>query len=295
MRITSIENLSFPDRITVSLDNIGDSVESVNTGIFKFTAPYTGIFTIDLVLIVKMNVEQEIRASLYIEPNLEAAILAGKLTVNNEQTTTSGVGLSIVHTILMYQLSGSLSLNKDDTYVFFPTLECIDDIPDGITVDLFDLLINKDSLTYYNIYRSHTISNFKGISETVFNVPISPKRILNKHLPYVSISANGSTDDIEFVSTELDSAITSQCDFELAEVVENDDVAPLTPLFLPSILSFETQENLESLSTVQSNKYKYIEVEHEKTGKIYSGWINNITFAVGKNKSQQWELQSRNI
>lgn len=210
-------------------------------------------------------------------------------------TTFSESSYAETADIFVYQFSGTVSMLIDDSMIIAGTL--IVDYPtipsEGTdVVSLIDCILNVNDGTNLSIYKDHNLSNFSG-SQTVFNVPITPKRILNKHLAYISVSAVGSTDDIEFVSTELDSAITSECDFEAAPVAENADVTPITPMFLPSILSFETQESLESLTTVQSNKYKYIQIEDEKTGDVYSGWINNITFAVGKNKSQRWELQSK--
>ena len=64
---------------------------------------------------------------------------------------------------------------------------------------------------------------------------------------------------------------------------------------MPSTIELSTAERLESLTQLQEDRYGFFKFRHEKTGKIYQGWINTITFAVGKNETQNWELQAKNI
>lgn len=144
-----------------------------------------------------------------------------------------------------------------------------------------------------SLYNDHTVTNHVGDTATLYNIPITPKRILQKHLDYISISNYGNENDIKFVKSDFVSAITSKCDFETASVVENADVSSVTPMFLPCTIECDTVQYYNS--DFSSNKYKYIQVKDEKTGKIYEGWINSITFAPTRNKSQKLILQAKTI
>ena len=85
-------------------------------------------------------------------------------------------------------------------------------------------------------------------------------------------------------------------DFSIRQtVVENDDVATIEPLFLPAILKVKTDERLNSISELMLDKYGFYKFFNEKNGYSYSGWVNTITFAIGKEQSQSWELQAKNI
>ena len=78
-------------------------------------------------------------------------------------------------------------------------------------------------------------------------------------------------------------------------IVEMAGFSAINPIFLPSTIELSTAERLESLTQLQEDRYGFFKFRHEKTGKIYQGWINTITFAVGKNETQNWELQAKNI
>ena len=66
-------------------------------------------------------------------------------------------------------------------------------------------------------------------------------------------------------------------------------------MFLPAVIEVETEEDIRSLSHIQTNKYLPYTFFDEKRGISYEGWINNITFAIGKKQSQQWELQAKKL
>lgn len=286
IQIRSSDEFAIPSpKIIITFDNEFNQISNVRNGIFKFTASSDGVYNFHFEMKF-YGIDLYLRYIKFIKSvYFDTSGWTSFNEYEHKESTTS----------YLYGFNGSVSLLKDDTFTFAGTLEV--EMPDaGIDeIIMTDLTLNFNSYTEGNIYKSHELTNFNGIANTVFNVPITPKRILNKHLSYISASCFGSTDYIDFVSSELESAIISKCDFESSPIVENSDVAPVTPMFLPALISFETQEQLNSLADVQTNKYKYIEVQDEKTGKIYTGWINNITFAVGKNKSQEWEIQARNI
>ncbi len=222
------------------------------------------------------------------------------------------------------------------------------------------------------LYRKHEkpIHNFLGDSDTVYNVPYTPKRIINNHLPYLSISLYKTQEIATFVNSLTGVNISSRCDFENAVftftivelidsftikvqedvsllrvgyrlavwrlqqvynsnykvtyidiankivrfnypvgkidgtgneikikewIVEHFGFSAIDPIFLPSTIELSTAERLNSLTQLQDDRYGFFKFRHEKTGKTYQGWINTITFAVGKNETQNWELQAKNI
>lgn len=222
------------------------------------------------------------------------------------------------------------------------------------------------------LYRKHEkpIDNFLGDSNTVYNVPYTPKRIINNHLPYLSISLYKTQENATFVNSLTGVNISSRCDFEDAVftftiveqidnrtikvqedvsllrvgyrldfwqlqpvydlnyqvayidiankivkfthplfaigetvteikikewIVERSGFSAIDPIFLPSTIELSTAERLNSLTQLQDDRYGFFKFRHEKTGKTYQGWINTITFAVGKNETQNWELQAKNI
>ena len=80
-------------------------------------------------------------------------------------------------------------------------------------------------------------------------------------------------------------------------VIENVNIVTngISPMFLPAVIEVETEEDIRSLSHIQTNKYLPYTFFDEKRGISYEGWINNITFAIGKKQSQQWELQAKKL
>ena len=156
----------------------------------------------------------------------------------------------------------------------------------------FEIVFDKKYILYNNIT---SISDFEGDSATIYNLPLSPKRTLLKHLPYISISKWGSEGDIEFETSDRDTNITCQLGYELGEITENDSVEPVTPIFLPVRYTFDTQKEDSSIFDVYGEKYGYYTLTHKKSGESVSGWVNKAIFAVSKRKQQSWELQAKTI
>lgn len=103
---------------------------------------------------------------------------------------------------------------------------------------------------------------------------------------------------LNFQSSQIkDTQCISQLGYESAMVTEQEDVplADIVPLFFPYTAKFKTDEQFESLLLEETDKYNYYEFIHKKTGKVYRGWINDITFAVGEPQSQEWTVQLKNI
>lgn len=163
------------------------------------------------------------------------------------------------------------------------------------------ILVDYDP-NYNLIYRGHDkpITGFSGDSDTIYNIPLTPKRILNNWANYLAISVVGKdTKELKFGTTKiLNSAIVSKCGYEAIPVVENSDLSltGVTPLFLPTTISADTDEQILDISTFEDDdKYKYFEFIHQKSGKEYQGWINSATFAISKKKSKQIMFQAKKI
>ena len=147
----------------------------------------------------------------------------------------------------------------------------------------------------YELYREQTIINGQFDWATMYNLPMSPKRILNKHLPYISVSTWRNINDIEFTSAERDANVTTKMDYEETAITEDDDVIPTTPVFLPVTIDVKTAISFDSLmDIVGENSYTPFKIVDRDLGTI-QGWTNKIAFKVGKEEEQQFELQAKTI
>ena len=159
-----------------------------------------------------------------------------------------------------------------------------------------NISIERNLQLYKNI---ESISGFydgvgyTGYELSLFNMPFTGRRLIENHIKYVSISNYKSSGNIIRESSEYPCEFTSKLYAEDASVLENSQVESSTPLFLPATIECDAVSIYDP--TFESNKYKYIQIEDEKTGKIYEGWINSITFAPTKNKTQKLVLQAKTI
>ena len=151
----------------------------------------------------------------------------------------------------------------------------------------------------YALIRSSAsfVSGFKGDTATAYNLPLSPKRILNTHNKYLGISNYKNGLPILYASTDINADTVSKLSWESENVTEKASVATVDAdaLFLPLTISFDTAEHYSTLTGFQRDKYKYYEVVDERTGKKYKGWPNKITFGIAKDQSQNWELQAYEV
>ena len=165
---------------------------------------------------------------------------------------------------------------------------------ESLTLKAFNY--GKGELT---LYKNHTLTNFKGDAASVFNVAYSPKRILQKHAEYLGISTVGANSKVFKLETSAlaKADISSQLGYETSEVVEdaNLDLSATSPMFLPMLINCDTAEDVVDLDVFKTKKYRYLRVTDKKSGRTFSGWINNITFAVTKNKQKSLEMQARGV
>ena len=249
------------------------------------------------------------------------SILSFKAKTSYSNGTDFGYSVSVIDyntSQNVYSFSDSESLAEVQIDFFIPysgtffvevTQFVIDEFLSGdtLTARAYIIGVSGDDITidydnYLGVYKGHDkpITGFSGDSETIYNIPLTPKRILNNWINYLAISVVGkTTKELKYgTSTILNSAITSKCDYEAASVVENADLnlTGITPLFLPTTISADTDEQILDISTFEDeDKYKYFEFIHQKSGKEYQGWINSATFAISKKKSKQIMFQAKNI
>lgn len=256
-------------------------------GLFDFNVNYSGEYT--LILEINMQSITTVIKNMVSFLNEELIPIGG--IINYSETIDDG------DYAVAYRFSATFNLIKDT--FFNPILRVYFDkfIPD---IEIF--FGNISFFKSNKIYKSHTITGttFKGDAATIYNIPLTPKRILDRWKQYLAISVVGATTKklTYGTATILNSAITSKCDYEAASVVENSDLilAGVTPLFLPTTISADTSETILDIETFEDNdKYKYFSLKDEKTNKTYQGWINSVTFALAKNKSKQIMLQAKSI
>jgi hypothetical protein len=104
--------------------------------------------------------------------------------------------------------------------------------------------------------------------------------------------------ELKYKSAQIKNAnCISQLAYETEAVNEQSDVpmSAIEPLFFPYTATFKTDEQFDTLELQEQDKYEYYEFVHKKTGKIYKGWINNITFAVGEEQEQEWDIQLKSL
>ena len=150
----------------------------------------------------------------------------------------------------------------------------------------------------FPLYKDQVMTNFQGDPATMYNVPISPKRILQRHKEYLALSTYGKENPlIEYVSSDIVSAITSRCGFETEDVVENSDLdlEGISPIFLPAVITADTDTALVDIDSFENKKYKYLSLRDKKSGKTYEGFINSVTFAISKNREKSITLQAKTI
>ena len=125
--------------------------------------------------------------------------------------------------------------------------------------------------------------------DTYFNLPMSPMRFIIANSKYIGVSLFGLTKELEYVSTDRFSNISTRIEGESVAVAENvGDSAVLvaglsTPYFLPETIEFETT-GLMTRAEILALRHKYFTIEDKFNGG-YNYYINDISLPLTKNKS----------
>jgi hypothetical protein len=263
--------------------------------IYESTCILSGIVVSKSPRIVKIKASSNLTQGAVTMPVFSVMLYKDGLIYGTYLTTNSAINTNILCTFGL-SISGNyevrVSLSAISNGLARMTTSIKGEIVDNIVVS------KVENPEVKSLYKSHTITNFQGDAATMFNVPLTPKRILQKWAKYLAISVHGSdSKQLEFVSSDIESSITSRCDYETADVVENAplNLSTTTPLFLPCTISFDTPDKLIDIADFNSEKYKYVSIRDEKKNKVYKGWINIATFALAKKKEKQITLQAKTI
>lgn len=154
------------------------------------------------------------------------------------------------------------------------------------------------------LYQNHTIisgldQSAIGSESSLYNIPLTPKRILQTWDSYLKISVFGNpTGKYKFLTSKYkNTALITKCDFESANVVEEADFTPIstTPIFQPKICTFTAAKKYEGDTVFIPKKYERYRVVDSKRGLTYTGWIKDFTFGLNKAKEEDYVLQIQNI
>jgi len=168
-----------------------------------------------------------------------------------------------------------------------------------------DSTVNKTSDNELFIFAVHPFltntttlyrTNISGFDSTVYNVPISPMRLLMANARFIGVSLYPSlTPSLTFTSTERNANVTFQCqNFEALPITENDGTGLYitsllsNPLFLPKSLDFQTGIRLWDMDIINASLYKYLELVDKNTNKVYKVWINDLSLRMTQVNSQDF-------
>jgi hypothetical protein len=175
------------------------------------------------------------------------------------------------------------------------TLE-VGNVNSNISINKISTKLDLIGFSDFSLYQNADIrSGFLGDEPTAYNIPFTPKRILNSFKNYLAICNWKSGMPIKYTSTDINSDLTSILGYESAYVVENADVETDDNIvvFQPINITFETEINYQDLNNLKNDKYRYYQVIEKGTS--FKGWVNTAVFSVGQLKKQQWKLQCRSI
>jgi len=246
------------------------------------------------------------------------AILDFKAETSYINADTSSYSIDVINatsgvSVFSFLEEGILSLNSIKVFIpyagtFYIRLRQIslNEIPGTTITSIANIKgITGDNITidydnYLGIYKNHTISGtvFQGDAATIYNIPLTPTRILQRWAEYLAISVVGSdSKKLKFQSSSIkNSGITSICnDWETTAIKEDEDfdLSTTTALFLPALITFDTYNDYDRI--LDDNKYGFYSFTDKKTNRALQGFINKTTYAVGANQTQQWELQAKTI
>ena len=195
--------------------------------------------------------------------------------------------------------SYSLTLNVDDE-IYFGTYAA-DGAIDGSTAmtnqfNIKAIVVGSETEGVY-LYRNYAIEPVGQFdTATIYNLPLSPKRLIMNNMPLISVSGWMKSDEqLQFVSSERDAAVYSQMAYEDSIVYEDGNEDFVTPLFIPANITFESIHNYENFSNLVANKHKYFNVWDSDREQTFQGWIKTLDISAGMSQAQTVELILKTI
>ena len=266
----------------LKFDSNNDITHSPQDAVMYYEAPASGIYELEIDIDC---IFPNLIKPIFVLGEREEVPFEGRIYTEIWNATTG-----------QFTVYAKLRFNLDEGYKL-PIKLYYTKFTGDITVDTFDVYIENVSTRYWNLVKEEgsIISGFKGDYATAYNVPLTPKRIINQHLSYIGISNYKNTLPIIFTSTSLDADMISKMSWESANVIEKGDIITddESIVFKPITITFDTAIDYDTLTSIKEDKYKYFEIIEK--GVTYTGWIDVVAFNIGKNQKQQWKLQAHDI
>jgi hypothetical protein len=229
---------------------------------------------------------QYLNASIFVGGLGDSSFPIGFSMVVNNKTAT-----------FTCELNSSFVLEQGQSFALYMTVIAPTPLQ-SVTVDSSIISLFADTAVdsaNYKLYRNQVITKGRFDHRTMYNLPMSPKRILLKHMPYISVSTWRNVHDIEFTSAERDADVITRMGYETQNITENAHEAPTTPVFLPMTISLKSAIDFDSLmEIIGENSYTPFGFNDTNFGNV-QGWINNIAIKAGKEEEQEFELQAHII
>lgn len=137
------------------------------------------------------------------------------------------------------------------------------------------------------LYRDHEPTS------TLFNIPLTPMRMLIANSRYLGVSLYGRPKRLVFVSTDRTASGTYKVG-DGANIREDDGLntelcAGLNaPLFRPEMIELKTCLKTPNKAAIDAMRNKYLSAIDEKSGKTYDFYINDVSLPLTSNNVQDW-------
>jgi hypothetical protein len=144
--------------------------------------------------------------------------------------------------------------------------------------------------TVYPLFRE-VYDTLEGVpTDSVFNVRLSPKRLLKKHGPWISSFLHPfDQQSLKFESTQRNSLLKTIKGIETVQENSNKPIYELLPrLFLPFYFEFETEVPTDLVSIMETNPNQPFTFEWK--GNTYGGFPMKISQSVNTEAAQRFKL-----
>lgn len=153
----------------------------------------------------------------------------------------------------------------------------------GATVDLGVYQLDRPAYT-----------SITGVPDpdTIFNTPLSPKRILMRHMKWIASMLFGFTgQNLTFKSTEKNADLWTVKDNPPESIKENSDIQIGSEgLFRPVYFELDTEVQRQIAEQLEANPNRCFSFEWD--GQIYKGFYHKVGIAPDNDKSQVYRLLS---
>ena len=149
----------------------------------------------------------------------------------------------------------------------------------------------------YLAYTYQDISSYSGDSESLYNLPYTPARVIRNHMRLLAVSMVGKTPNkmAPLVADGSQAYARTRLMFESTYVDENAplDFTGVTPLFLPMKAEFSTDATFNVVDAINENKYGLVSIRYR--GRTIKGWVSEVSSSIGKHTTQEWGLIIKEI